>query len=73
MQDGHELTTIEGLADGAALHPLQQAFIGHDAFQSATARRARFHATGKRLRSTPITPITPDKRLLGDHELPVRK
>jgi xanthine dehydrogenase YagT iron-sulfur-binding subunit len=33
MQDGHEVTTIEGLADGDALHPLQQAFIDHDAFQ----------------------------------------
>jgi xanthine dehydrogenase YagT iron-sulfur-binding subunit len=30
---GAELTTIEGLADGAALHPLQAAFIAHDAFQ----------------------------------------
>ena len=28
-----EVTTIEGLADGDALHPLQQAFIEHDAFQ----------------------------------------
>jgi len=33
MQAGHEVTTIEGLADGDALHPLQQAFIDHDAFQ----------------------------------------
>jgi xanthine dehydrogenase YagT iron-sulfur-binding subunit len=33
MQDGHDVTTIEGLADGATLHPLQQAFIDHDAFQ----------------------------------------
>ena len=24
--DGHEVSTIEGLADGANLHPLQQAF-----------------------------------------------
>ena len=24
--DGHELTTVEGLAQGAALHPIQQAF-----------------------------------------------
>jgi xanthine dehydrogenase YagT iron-sulfur-binding subunit len=33
MQDGREVTTVEGLADGAQLHPLQQAFIEHDAFQ----------------------------------------
>src|SRR5262244_1040630 len=33
MKDGAEVTTIEGLADGNALHPLQQAFIAHDAFQ----------------------------------------
>ena len=33
MQDGQQITTVEGLADGAALHPLQQAFIAHDAFQ----------------------------------------
>jgi xanthine dehydrogenase YagT iron-sulfur-binding subunit len=28
-----EVTTIEGLADGESLHPLQQAFVEHDAFQ----------------------------------------
>jgi xanthine dehydrogenase YagT iron-sulfur-binding subunit len=33
MQDGAEVTTIEGLAADDALHPLQQAFIDHDAFQ----------------------------------------
>jgi xanthine dehydrogenase YagT iron-sulfur-binding subunit len=27
------VTTIEGLADGGALHPVQQAFVDHDAFQ----------------------------------------
>ena len=31
--EGHEVTTIEGLADGDELHPMQQAFIEHDAFQ----------------------------------------
>jgi xanthine dehydrogenase YagT iron-sulfur-binding subunit len=31
--DGVEVVTIEGLADGNDLHPLQSAFIEHDAFQ----------------------------------------
>ncbi|PNG12714.1 (2Fe-2S)-binding protein [Stutzerimonas stutzeri] len=33
MHDGAELTTIEGLAEGEALHPMQAAFVKHDAFQ----------------------------------------
>jgi len=33
MQDGATVTTIEGLATDGALHPLQQAFIDHDALQ----------------------------------------
>src|SRR5919204_3272235 len=33
MKDGARVTTIEGLAADGALHPLQQAFIDHDAFQ----------------------------------------
>jgi xanthine dehydrogenase YagT iron-sulfur-binding subunit len=31
--EGGEVTTIEGLAENGELHPLQQAFIDHDAFQ----------------------------------------
>jgi xanthine dehydrogenase YagT iron-sulfur-binding subunit len=33
MQEGHEITTIEGLGTPANLHPLQAAFIKHDGFQ----------------------------------------
>jgi xanthine dehydrogenase YagT iron-sulfur-binding subunit len=33
MKDGAQVTTIEGIASGDELHPLQQAFIDHDAFQ----------------------------------------
>lgn len=33
MHDGSEITTIEGLAQGDELHPMQAAFIKHDGFQ----------------------------------------
>mgnify|MGYP001214780068 CR=1 FL=1 len=33
MHEGADVTTIEGLAEGDRLHPLQQAFIDEDAFQ----------------------------------------
>lgn len=33
MCEGQSITTIEGLADGDKLHPLQEAFIKHDGFQ----------------------------------------
>jgi xanthine dehydrogenase YagT iron-sulfur-binding subunit len=33
MHDGDEITTIEGLAEVGALHPMQAAFVRHDGFQ----------------------------------------
>jgi xanthine dehydrogenase YagT iron-sulfur-binding subunit len=33
MLDGARVTTVEGLAQDGTLHPVQQAFIDHDAFQ----------------------------------------
>ena len=33
MVDGKKVTTIEGLAKGEELHPMQEAFIKHDGFQ----------------------------------------
>jgi xanthine dehydrogenase YagT iron-sulfur-binding subunit len=33
LAEGREITTIEGLAQGGELHPLQAAFIDRDAFQ----------------------------------------
>jgi len=33
MHDGQAITTIEGLANGDTLHPMQAAFVQHDGFQ----------------------------------------
>lgn len=33
MKDGASVTTVEGLAQGEALHPVQEAFVAQDAFQ----------------------------------------
>ena len=33
MHDGQSVTTVEGLAQGENLHPLQTAFVEHDGFQ----------------------------------------
>jgi aerobic-type carbon monoxide dehydrogenase small subunit (CoxS/CutS family) len=30
---GHQITTIEGISEGEAVHPLQAAFVKHDAMQ----------------------------------------
>jgi xanthine dehydrogenase YagT iron-sulfur-binding subunit len=33
MKDGASVVTVEGLAQDGALHPVQAAFVDHDAFQ----------------------------------------
>lgn len=33
MKENTEITTVEGIAKNGELHPIQQAFIDHDAFQ----------------------------------------
>jgi aerobic-type carbon monoxide dehydrogenase small subunit (CoxS/CutS family) len=58
MHDGSEVTTVEGLAQGDRLHPLQEAFMQHDAFQCGyctpghCAPRSDWRTRAMRRRST---------------------
>lgn len=65
MHQGAEITTIEGLARGAELHPMQAAFIEHDGFQcgyctpgqicSAVAMLEEWHAGAPSAVTTELT------------------
>ena len=51
--DGHSVTTVEGLASGGVLHPLQQAFIDHGAFQCGYCTSGMLLGAVALLRSNP--------------------
>jgi carbon-monoxide dehydrogenase small subunit len=51
--DGHEVTTIEGLAPGAGLHPVQEAFIEAGAVQCGFCTPGLVVATADLLARTP--------------------
>lgn len=52
--EGSDITTIEGVADGAALHPLQRAFAEHDASQCG------FCTPGQILSALALLKVNPD-------------
>lgn len=54
-----EVTTIEGLAEGDRLHPIQQAFIDHAAFQCGYCTPGMILATKALLEEQP-TPSVPE-------------
>ena len=71
-----ELTTIEGLGDGGALHPMQAAFVAHDAFQCGYCTPGQIcSAVGMLARSPPAgpassPPTSPPRRVaLDDDEI----
>jgi len=49
----HEVTTIEGLAHGETLHPLQQAFLEHGGFQCGYCTAGMILAAAALLQETP--------------------
>jgi carbon-monoxide dehydrogenase small subunit len=51
--EGRRVTTIEGLAHGDQLHPIQQAFIDHQAFQCGYCTPGMIMATKALLESNP--------------------
>ncbi len=51
--EGREVTTIEGLAKNGALHPLQQAFMEHDALQCGFCTPGMILTAAALLRSHP--------------------
>lgn len=51
--DGTEITTIEGFAPSGELHPIQEAFWGHDGFQCGFCLPGHLFATHDLLASNP--------------------
>lgn len=51
--DGADITTIEGVANGEALHPLQQSFIDHGGFQCGICTSGQIVAAKSLLDSNP--------------------
>ena len=67
MHEGQEITTIEGLGQAGALHPLQAAFIERDAFQCGYCTPGQIcSAAGllKEAAANTASAVTPDVRKL---------
>jgi xanthine dehydrogenase YagT iron-sulfur-binding subunit len=76
MQEGKEITTIEGLAQSAVLHPVQRAFLDHDAFQCGYCTPGQICSAAAMLdeaRAGDASAATPDVRqtriMLSDAEI----
>ncbi len=66
--DGDAITTVEGLASGDALHPVQAAFLEHDAFQCGSCTPGQICSAVAMLdevRAGTVSAVTPDVRRRG--------
>jgi xanthine dehydrogenase YagT iron-sulfur-binding subunit len=65
MQEDKEITTIEGFASAGKLHPLQAAFVEHDAFQCGYCTPGQICSAAAMLdeaRAGSASAVTPDVR-----------
>jgi xanthine dehydrogenase YagT iron-sulfur-binding subunit len=72
IHDGSEITTVEGLARGDELHPLQAAFIRHEGFQCGYCTSGQICSAVAMLREVEqgtASHVTPDVRRRGRVEL----
>ncbi len=61
--EGAKITTVEGLADETALHPVQQAFIRHDGFQCGYCTPGQICSAAAlidEVRAGNVSVVTPD-------------
>ena len=61
------VTTVEGLADGDTLHPLQQAFIEHDALQCGFCTPGMLMSCAALLKANPQPDEAAVKAAIGGH------
>jgi len=67
MHDGHEITTIEGLAENGTLSAMQAAFVEHDAFQCGYCTPGQICAATalvRELREAQPSAVTSDVRAI---------
>src|SRR5437016_3829078 len=64
---GKKITTIEGLANGEKLHPVQQAFIEHDAMQCGFCTPGMVMSCAALLEHNPNAGLEDVKKAIGGH------
>lgn len=64
---GRQLTTIEGLADGDTLHPVQQAFVEHDALQCGFCTPGMVMSCAKLVESNPNCTLDDVRQAVSGH------
>jgi xanthine dehydrogenase YagT iron-sulfur-binding subunit len=72
MHEGDEITTIEGIAQGNELHPIQTAFLEYDGFQCGFCTPGQICsavALLSEIKAGEASAVTPDVRRLGTVEL----